>query len=73
VGFGWQSQDLHPSGASGNASLATAEKGRIMAERCVTGMIDLLAEVVRYPLERIIDRESSTKSNSRAVTMPPAN
>jgi creatinine amidohydrolase len=56
VGFGWQSQDLHPSGASGNASLATAEKGRIMAERCVAGMIDLLGEVARYPLDRIADR-----------------
>jgi creatinine amidohydrolase len=56
VGFGWQSQDLHPSGASGNAAAATAEQGRIVAERAVTNMIELLAEVARYPLERIVDR-----------------
>jgi creatinine amidohydrolase len=56
VGFGWQSQDLHPSGASGNASAATAEKGRILAERAVTNMIDLLAEVSRYPLAKITTR-----------------
>jgi creatinine amidohydrolase len=56
IGFGWQSQDLHPSGASGNASAATAEKGRILAERAVANMIELLAEVARYPLANIIDR-----------------
>ncbi len=56
IGFGWQSQDLHPSGASGNASAATAEKGRILVERAVANMIDLLAEVARYPLDNIVDR-----------------
>jgi creatinine amidohydrolase len=56
IGFGWQSQDLHPSGASGNAGAATAEKGRILAERAVANMIELLAEVARYPLANIIDR-----------------
>ncbi len=56
IGFGWQSQDLHPSGASGNASAATAEKGRALAERAVANMIELLAEVSRYPLDRIVDR-----------------
>jgi creatinine amidohydrolase len=56
VGFGWQSQDLHPSGASGNAAAATAERGRILAERAVTNMIELLGEVARYPLTNIVDR-----------------
>jgi len=56
IGFGWQSQDLHPSGASGNASAATADKGRILAERAVANMIELLAEVARYPLDNIVDR-----------------
>jgi creatinine amidohydrolase len=55
IGFGWQSQDLHPSGASGNARAATADKGRIVAERAVANMIELLTEVARYPLDRIID------------------
>jgi len=56
VGFGWQSQDLHPSGAIGNAAAATAEKGRILAEHAVANMIELLGEVARYPLDRIVDR-----------------
>jgi hypothetical protein len=29
---GWIAQDIHPSGAAGDASLATAEKGRQTAE-----------------------------------------
>ncbi len=28
VGFGWQMQDLHPSGAAGNAAAADAQRGR---------------------------------------------
>jgi creatinine amidohydrolase len=56
IGFGWQTQDLHPAGACGNARAASADKGRILAERAVTNMVELLTEVVRYPLERIIDR-----------------
>jgi creatinine amidohydrolase len=56
IGFGWQTQDLNPDGACGNASAATSEKGRAIAESAVANMIELLAEVVRYPLDRIIDR-----------------
>jgi creatinine amidohydrolase len=56
IGFGWQTQDLNPFGACGNASAATAEKGSAIAESAVANMIELLAEVVRYPLDRIIDR-----------------
>ena len=56
IGFGWQTQDLNPDGACGNASAATPEKGRAIAESAVANMIELLAEVVRYPLDRIIDR-----------------
>ncbi|NVN13032.1 creatininase family protein [Nguyenibacter vanlangensis] len=53
VGFGWHTQDLHPSGAAGNAANATAEKGRLIAERQVAGFLELLAEIARYPLDRI--------------------
>jgi creatinine amidohydrolase len=56
IGFGWQTQDLHPAGACGNARAASAEKGAILAQRAVSNMIELLAEVVRYPLDRIVDR-----------------
>ena len=30
AGFGWMTQDLHPSGALGDATLATAEKGEAL-------------------------------------------
>jgi creatinine amidohydrolase len=56
IGFGWQTQDLHPAGACGNALAATAEKGRVLAERGVVNMLELLGEVSRYPLERIVER-----------------
>ena len=56
IGFGWQTQDLHPAGACGNARAASAEKGAIIAERAVANMIEFLTEVARYPLDRIVDR-----------------
>jgi creatinine amidohydrolase len=56
IGFGWQVQDLHPAGACGNARAASADKGRQLAERAVANMLELLAEVVRYPLAQIVDR-----------------
>jgi creatinine amidohydrolase len=54
VGFGWQTQDLHPSGACGNAAAATAEKGAAVAAYQVKKFIALLEEVARYPLDRIV-------------------
>ncbi len=48
--YSWIASDLNPSGAVGNAANATAERGRIIAEAEVTGMLELLAEVERFPL-----------------------
>ena len=53
VSFGWQTQDLHPSGACGNAAAATAEKGRMVAEHQAAQFALLLAEIARYPLDRL--------------------
>ena len=50
VGFGWQAQDLHPSGAAGNASLADAERGRIAVERAADRLLTLVQEVSVFPL-----------------------
>jgi creatinine amidohydrolase len=46
--YGWIASDVHPLGAAGNAAAATAEKGRILAESQVAGMLELLREVERY-------------------------
>ncbi|MFO1151241.1 MAG: creatininase family protein [Alsobacter sp.] len=51
--FGWMAQDVHPSGAAGAASLATAEKGRLTAAFQAQGFVDLLREVARFPLARL--------------------
>jgi creatinine amidohydrolase len=48
--FGWMSSDLNPDGAVGDASLATAEKGRLTAEHQATGFIELLRDVAAFPL-----------------------
>lgn len=48
--YAWSADDINPSGAVGDASIATAEKGRLIAEANVAGMLEMLAEVVAMPL-----------------------
>ncbi|WP_108257719.1 creatininase family protein [Mangrovicoccus ximenensis] len=50
VGFGWQAQDLHPSGAAGDAASADAERGGIVFERAVDGLIKLIGEISAFDL-----------------------
>ena len=51
--FGWIAQDINPDGAVGEASAATAEKGRLTAEHQADGFIALLRDVVRFPLREL--------------------
>jgi creatinine amidohydrolase len=51
--FGWQAQDLHPKGACGDASRATAELGKMTVDRAAARLLVLIDEIVRYPLSRI--------------------
>jgi creatinine amidohydrolase len=51
--FAWMAQDLHPSGACGNAADADAKRGRALVEHAAQTLIALLREVDRYPLERL--------------------
>ncbi|MDB5535170.1 MAG: Creatinine amidohydrolase, partial [Devosia sp.] len=48
--YAWIASDINPGGAVGDATLATAEKGRIIAEANAEGMLEVLAEVERMPL-----------------------
>lgn len=48
--YAWVSSDLHPSGTVGDASKATAEKGRLIAEREVSGMLELIEDIMVCPL-----------------------
>ena len=51
IGFGWLAQDLNPSGATGNASAATAEKGRACVEHAASRLVDLLKEVDDFDVD----------------------
>ena len=48
--LGWQAQDLNPAGACGDASLATADKGRAFVNHAAAQIVTLLQEVHRMPL-----------------------
>lgn len=48
--FAWQAQDLHPSGAAGNATLAAAEKGEQLIDQGARGFIELLEDVDRFDM-----------------------
>ena len=50
VGFGWMTQDLHPSGAVGDATQATAEKGERLIDQGAKAFCELLTEVDRFDL-----------------------
>jgi creatinine amidohydrolase len=50
IGFGWMSQDLHASGAMGNAGAATREKGEASADFGARAFIALLKDVAAFDL-----------------------
>jgi creatinine amidohydrolase len=53
--FAWQTQDLHPSGAVGDATLATAQKGEAALARGAEAFVELLRDVDRFDLKRLAD------------------
>jgi creatinine amidohydrolase len=48
--LGWQTQDLNPEGACGDASKATADKGHAVLDFVSDRFIELLREVQRHDL-----------------------
>jgi len=55
AGFAWMTQDLHPSGAVGDAALASAAKGEAALAHGAEAFVQLLREVDRFDLERLRD------------------
>jgi creatinine amidohydrolase len=55
VGFGWMTQDLHGSGALGDATRATAAKGEAALCHGARGFVELLDDVHRFDLARLAD------------------
>ena len=52
-GFAWMAEDLNPKGPAGNASAATADKGRRLAAHQTERFATLVAEVSRFPLDQL--------------------
>lgn len=50
TGFGWMTQDLQATGAVGDASLATAEKGEMVLEHGARAFVELLKDVEKFDL-----------------------
>jgi creatinine amidohydrolase len=50
AGFGWMTQDLHASGAVGDAAAATAAKGAAVLDHGARAFIALLDDVARFDL-----------------------
>jgi creatinine amidohydrolase len=54
--FAWQAQDLHSSGAAGDATQATAEKGERLLDYGAAAFCELLADVDKFNPEIFSDR-----------------
>jgi creatinine amidohydrolase len=51
--FAWQAQDLHPSGAVGDATQASAEKGEKLLDHGARAFCELLADVDNFDVKRL--------------------
>jgi creatinine amidohydrolase len=58
--LGWQTQDLNPEGACGDATQASADKGRAVLDFVSDRFVELLYEVHRFDLSRL-DNEPAWK------------
>jgi creatinine amidohydrolase len=56
AGLGWQAQDLHVEGVCGDATRATADAGRAVVDHAARCLVELLEELVRFPLARLVPR-----------------
>ena len=55
-GLGWLAQDLHGEGACGDATRATAAAGRAVIEHAAGRFVELVQELVQFPLHRLRGR-----------------
>jgi creatinine amidohydrolase len=51
--FAWQAQDLHPSGAVGDATQASADKGEKLIEHGARAFCELLEDVDNFDVKRL--------------------
>ena len=53
IQFGWKAQDLNPKGAVGNATAATAEKGKAVVEHQARAFVELCRDVHAFDVGRL--------------------
>ncbi len=53
ITFGWQTQDLHPSGACGNARRADAATGQRLVEHAAQQLVVLFQDIAHFDLDRL--------------------
>jgi creatinine amidohydrolase len=51
--FAWQTQDLHPSGAVGDATQASADKGERLIDHGARAFCELLEDVDNFDVKRL--------------------
>jgi creatinine amidohydrolase len=51
IGFGWQTQDLHPSGAVGDARRGDAALGARIVDQAAAALATLVAEISRFDVD----------------------
>ena len=51
--FAWQAQDLHGSGAAGDATLASAEKGERLIDHGARAFCELLADIDKFDVKML--------------------
>jgi creatinine amidohydrolase len=54
--FAWQAQDLHSSGAAGDATMASAEKGLRLLDHGARAFCELLGEVDNFDVKKLLSR-----------------
>eukprot|EP00741_Cyanophora_paradoxa_P016168 tig00000042_g15608.t1 len=66
IGFAWQTQDLHPEGACGDAGAADANKGRQMLMYAAERVAALLGEMQRLPPSAVDGRPAYPAAKAAA-------
>ena len=56
IRFAWKISDISASGVVGNATVATADKGRIIQERTVAILAKALSELCSFEIDNVISR-----------------
>jgi len=51
--YGWKAQDLNQQGVTGDASIATVEKGEALIKTAVTGLVELVREIHTFDMNNL--------------------